>query len=356
MTLPSFTDDPMPSGGRYVLGMERLLKAVQELSLVRDLEGVQQIVRTVARELTGCDGASFVLNEGGTHCYYADEDAIEPLWKGLRFPQEICVSGWVMRHGQPAVIPDIYADPRVPYEAYRPTFVKSMVMVPIRAMAPIGAIGNYWAKAHSPTDTEVRLLQALADATSVAMENVSVYAELEHRVRARTEDLTRAHLEIQQLAVTDELTGLLNRRGFYEAARLALARKVPILLVSIDADGLKGVNDTLGHAVGDTMLADIAETLRTCFRASDIIARMGGDEYCVMMIDPGIDEAALREILLRRIEEANAARPRAYHLAASFGCIAVPDAAPEDLDHWLIEVDRRMYVEKTARKGRVRAV
>jgi diguanylate cyclase (GGDEF)-like protein len=202
----------------------------------------------------------------------------------------------------------------------------------------------------------VRLLQALADATSVAMENVSVYAELEHRVRARTEDLTRAHLEIRQLAVTDELTGLLNRRGFYEAARLALARKVPILLVSIDADGLKGVNDTLGHAVGDTMLADIAETLRTCFRASDIIARMGGDEYCVMMIDPGIDEAALREILLRRIEEANAARPRAYHLAASFGCIAVPDAAPEDLDHWLIEVDRRMYVEKTARKERLRAV
>jgi len=355
MTMPSVTDDSMQPGDRYVVGMERLLKAVQELSLVRELEGVQHIVRTVARELTGCDGATIVLNEGGSHCYYADEDAIAPLWKGLRFPQDICVSGWAMRHRQPVVIPDIYTDPRVPHEAYRPTFVKSMVMVPIRAMAPIGAIGNYWAEVRRPTDTDVRLLQALADATSVAMENVSVYAELEHRVRVRTEELTRAHLEIQQLAVTDELTGLLNRRGFYEAARLALSRKMRVLLVYVDADGLKEVNDKLGHAAGDAMLADIAETLRMSFRASDIIARMGGDEFCVMMVNPSIDEAALREILLQRIEEANAARPRAYHLAASFGCITVPEAVPEDLDRWLVEADRRMYMEKTSRKGRLRA-
>src|SRR5512134_2389917 len=127
---------------RYLRGMERLIEVVQELSLARTLEGVMAIVRSAARELTGADGATFVLRDGDL-CYYADEDAIAPLWKGRRFPMSSCISGWAMLHREPAVIPDIYADPRIPIDAYRPTFVKSRVMVPIRAEEPIGAIGNY---------------------------------------------------------------------------------------------------------------------------------------------------------------------------------------------------------------------
>lgn len=173
----------LPSGqpsDRYVLGMHRLLRAVQELSLARELPEVQRIVRTAARELTGCDGATFVLRDNGM-CHYADEDAIAPLWKGKRFPLEICISGWAMLNRQSAVIPDIYLDPRIPHEAYRPTFVKSLVMVPIRQIDPIGAIGNYWANPHEPTSEEISLLQSLADATSIAMENVRVNEELARR-------------------------------------------------------------------------------------------------------------------------------------------------------------------------------
>ena len=335
---------------RYRIGMERLLKAVQELSLARDLDAVQRIVRSVARELTGADGATFVLNDGGNFCHYADEDAIAPLWKGHRFPQETCISGWVMRNRQPAVIPDIYQDPRIPHAAYRPTFVKSMVMVPIRTIDPVGAIGNYWADEHQPTETDVKLLQALADATSVAMENVSVYAELEDRVRTRTEELVRAHGEIQQRAITDELTGLLNRRGFYEAAQAALGAHLPVLLAYIDADGLKQVNDRLGHAVGDAMLIDLAEVLRSSLRATDIVARMGGDEFCVMMVEPEIDGDALRARLVNRIDSRNATVARDYRLSASVGCIEVGASTTDDLDHWLVEADRRMYAEKAARR------
>jgi len=72
---------------RYLAGMARLLGAVQESSLARDLAAIQRIVRTTARELTGADGATFVLRDNG-YCYYADEDAISPLWKGRRFPIE----------------------------------------------------------------------------------------------------------------------------------------------------------------------------------------------------------------------------------------------------------------------------
>lgn len=208
----------------YQQGLERLVDAVQELSLARDLDAVTAVVRRTARALTGADGATFVLRDGDK-CYYADEDAIEPLWKGQRFPMSICISGWAMLNRSATVIEDIYLDPRIPHEAYRPTFVKSLVMVPIRTREPIGAIGNYWAQTHRATDEEVHLLQALADSASVAMENVQVYSELERRVEERTQQLhaeiferRRAQEEVHRLSQTDELTGLLNRRGFFEQA------------------------------------------------------------------------------------------------------------------------------------------
>lgn len=149
----------------------RLVTLVQELSLARDLPSVMAIVRRGARELSGADGATFVLRDGD-RCFYADEDAIEPLWKGQRFPMSACISGWSMLHREAVAIADIYADPRIPADAYRPTFVKSLVMVPIRQLEPIGAIGTYWASPHAATDAQVRVLSALADSTSIAIENV----------------------------------------------------------------------------------------------------------------------------------------------------------------------------------------
>ncbi len=136
---------PRPSDGYdhrftevdYLRGMERLVHAVQELSLARSLSDIQRIVRTSARELIGCDGTTFVLRDDGI-CYYADEDAIAPLWKGGRFPMTTCISGWVMLNRAAVVIPDIYADARIPHAAYRPTFVHSLVMVPIRTLEPVG--------------------------------------------------------------------------------------------------------------------------------------------------------------------------------------------------------------------------
>jgi signal transduction histidine kinase len=156
---------------------------VRELSHARSLDEIMRIVRTAARELTGADGASFVLRDGDK-CFYADEDAVAPLWKGQRFPMRICVSGWVMLNKAPAVIEDIFVDPRVPADAYRPTFVKSMAMVPIRRDEPLGAIGNYWARTRKPLEQEVEILQALAAVTSVAIENVSLYEQLQGKIRA----------------------------------------------------------------------------------------------------------------------------------------------------------------------------
>jgi two-component system CheB/CheR fusion protein len=160
---------------------QRLIQVVQELSHAHDVASIVEIVRVAARELTGADGATFVLRDDDK-CHYAEENAISPLWKGKRFPMSACISGWVMLNGKPAVIEDIYADPRIPAEAYRPTFVKSLAMVPVRRAAPIAAIGNYWATKRKPTDEEVEVLQALADSTSVAMENAELYAQLQAKI------------------------------------------------------------------------------------------------------------------------------------------------------------------------------
>lgn len=175
---------------------ERLVTAVQELSLARDIDTVMRIVRSAARQLTGSDGATFVLRDNDKS-YYADEDAIGPLWKGKRFPLHTCISGWAMLNKQAVAIEDVYQDNRIPHDAYRPTFVKSLVIVPIRTTEPIGAIGNYWAEEHLATEDEMKLLQSLADITSVTIENITIYNELEQRVKDRTADLEAANKSLE---------------------------------------------------------------------------------------------------------------------------------------------------------------
>jgi hypothetical protein len=169
-----------------------LIDVIQRLSSARDVATVQDIVRRAARRLTDADGATFVLCDAD-RCHYVDEDAIGPLWKGQKFPMSACVSGWAMLNHQTVVIEDVFTDPRVPHDVYRATFVKSMVMVPVRPDDPIGAIGTYWATKRKPTDEEVQLLEALAGTTAVALENVRLIDGLENLVKVRTVELEEAN-------------------------------------------------------------------------------------------------------------------------------------------------------------------
>src|SRR6478752_4720491 len=170
---------------------EVLTRTVTRLSTADSLSRVTEIVASAVRQMLGAEGATFVLREDG-HCFYADEDAIEPLWKGKRFPLESCVSGWAMLHHQPVAIPDIYDDVRVPIDAYRPTFVKSLCMAPIRASDPVGALGAYWSEHHEPTVEEVRMLQVLANSTAVALENLELRSAIMRRSDERDDLAARA--------------------------------------------------------------------------------------------------------------------------------------------------------------------
>jgi PAS domain S-box-containing protein len=180
----------------------RLRESVQLAAVYRDLARsleLSEVTATIcraARELLGADGAAFIIREGD-EVYYADADAIAPLWKGQRFPASACVSGWSIVERQPAVIEDIYEDPRVPVEAYRQTFVNSLLMVPVRAVNPVGAIGAYWAERRRATEDEVRLIQSLASAADLAFANAQLY---EQTKKARLEAEAANRLKDEFLA------------------------------------------------------------------------------------------------------------------------------------------------------------
>jgi len=145
-------------------------EAIEALAGARSLDAVVNVLRAFARRAVGADGIAVVLPDGD-RCHYVAEDSMEPLWEGQYFPASFCVSGWAMRHRQTAVIADVFDDPRVPVDAYRTTFVRSMVMAPIGQAESIAAIGAYWSEAGQPREHEIALLEALARAASLALEN-----------------------------------------------------------------------------------------------------------------------------------------------------------------------------------------
>lgn len=204
--------------------LRQLVQVIQQLTATRDLSTIMAAIRHTARQLVGADGSTFVLKEG-EFSYYADEEAISPLWRGQRFPLNACIAGWVMIHRTPAVIPDVFSDPRIPAEIYRATFVKSLVMLPIHAIAPIGAIGVYWATDYSPTPEEVNLLQTLADAAAIAIQNIHLYKDLEQRVQERTTQLQQLlNFEALLKRITDHVRDSLDERQILQTAVAELAQ------------------------------------------------------------------------------------------------------------------------------------
>jgi len=287
---------PAPTPGE---ALRLLTEAVQRLSLAGAVEEVQGVVRTAARRLTGADGATFVLREGG-NCCYADEDAIEPLWKGKRFPLQACISGWAMLNRQAAVIEDIYSDARIPHEAYRPTFVKSLVMVPIRTLDPVGAIGIYWAHRHHASDDEIGLARALADSTAVALENVRA-AQDNARLAREVQEHARAEEGWRELSHTDALTGLPNLRGWDQRLAATLSPDLePVYVALLDLDDFKAYNDRYGHPAGDEFLRQVAKAWSAQLRPGDMLARLGGEEFAILVNGCDVDAAIAVAQRLRR--------------------------------------------------------
>lgn len=181
--------------------------------------------------------------------------------------------------------------------------------------------------------------------------------ELGHLETALVESGTRVielQGELQRQATLDPLTRLPNRRGFVPMAehRLEVAKRnhQPLALMFVDVDGLKGVNDAQGHAIGDWLIAETAYVLRTTFRASDLIARMGGDEFCILFAagsDAAVEGAARR--LQAAMDHSNRDPERPFRLSLSAGVSRFDPEDPRPLDDLMAAADERMYAKKRAR-------
>ena len=168
----------------------------------------------------------------------------------------------------------------------------------------------------------------------------------------------RMEEEIRSLSLTDELTGLYNRRGFTLLAeqelKLAHRENRSLFLVYCDMDNLKPINDTLGHISGDQALKEISATLKECFRESDILGRMGGDEFVALALDASEGNTG---IIADRIKSALEARNQkdgaTYHLDLSLGILFFDPSVPCTLNELLIQADKLMYEQKQGRKRKL---
>jgi len=134
--------------------------------------------------------------------------------------------------------------------------------------------------------------------------------------------------------------------------RLAQRQGRGLLLVFADLDGLKAINDGLGHEQGDAAIRDFAGVMRGAFRVSDIVARLGGDEFVALAYDASADDAAKVEArVTSALEEFNATSKRAYRLAASVGTTILAPGDALTLEQLVIEADRAMYERKRAKRG-----
>lgn len=231
---------------------ESLIEIADHLAGASTMETISAIITRAVRNLLGADGATFVLRDEDK-CYYFDEDAISPLWKGKRFPVTACVSGLAMTQSETIVIQDIYADPRVPHDAYRPTFVKSMCMVPVRERDPIAAIGAYWARPFKPSPDQLRVLQVLANSAAFTIEN----HELKELVRKRNSQ--KEQFESRQ-------TGL-------EAAFYTLAHdlRTPLAAITLFAENIR---DFAGSALPEKADRCVGSIVKSSLRMSENLGRM----------------------------------------------------------------------------------
>jgi diguanylate cyclase (GGDEF)-like protein len=244
------------------------------------------------------------------------------------------VAGWVAEHGEALLIPDTSKDTRFHpgVDALTGMFTKSIIAVPLKTRDQVyGVIELINRLEETPFDhRDLAVLQTIGDFAALAIERT-------YYLRS-----------VKRLALTDPLTDLPNRRAFEYSLDREIERtrrhKTVFSLLMIDVDRFKAINDGHGHAAGDESLRAVAQLLQTCARKVDFPARIGGDEFALVL--PGGGPDAARQVA-KRIEKTleNRNRRAEIPLSLSIGIRTVDPAHPEVI---LAQADRAMYLAKAS--------
>ena len=224
----------------------------------------------------------------------------------------------------------------------------ALATIVVSAIAIVATSGGNGPFVRERFNESLLLLQAYTGITTLMALTLAA-AVTGHKTAALK--LKKLSLELEQLALTDELTGLRNRRGFLVMAehawRLARRARVPCRLLFIDLDGVKHVNDTQGHQVGDALLIDAGRVLSGVFRETDVIGRIGGDEFAVFELTDKSDEPGNGSGRLQAaIDDFNRNAGQSYRLSMSVGVEDLPASAETSLEALLSRADIAMYGRK----------
>jgi diguanylate cyclase (GGDEF)-like protein len=311
---------------RHARTLDRLLRTQTAIALSDPgLDDVMATVVEQALELTHADGAVVEVPEGDELVYRAVAGAAAPF-AGLRLPLAGSLSGLCLAQIEPLVVVDAERDPRVNADACHRVGARSLVVVPlVHAGEAAGVLKVYSAKRAAVGDDEARVLALLGNVIGTGL------------ARAELHDTLAEH------ASTDALTGLANRRSWDDQLARALAhaaRSSETASIAVcDVDLLKQVNDREGHAAGDALIQDVARCLQRGARAADLLARIGGDEFALLL--PGADRDAAAEVLDRLTAELPRGRSISVGIAEWDG-----RETPAEL---LARADARMYKRKRQR-------
>ena len=196
---------------------------------------------------------------------------------------------------------------------------------------------------------QIRHLEKGDSARQVVVNSRDEIEELAAAFNSLMRLVRKKEKELYHLSVHDNLTGLYNRAYFEaELERRSKGRNFPVSLIVVDVDGLKQVNDTLGHAAGDRLIRSAARVLQKAFRSEDVVARIGGDEFAILL--GGTNKYAAEEALQRvkKVTEAHNNSPGHLPINLSTGTATAQDR--NAVDEALILADKRMYEEKAAKK------
>jgi diguanylate cyclase (GGDEF)-like protein len=255
--------------------------------------------------------------------YWADEQRrlLVPVLARDRWAEQILdsvcafgsgITGWAVEHGEPVRVGRVDLDPRAVQIPGTPDHEpEALVSVPLIARGSVkGALNVYRLGSDVDfSDGELELLSRFGDAAALALDNAEVRLRLEHQ------------------AQTDWLTGLYNHRTFHERLNAELSRAArssqPVSVLMLDLDDFKRVNDVYGHSAGDEVLASVARVLHTVVRVSDVVCRIGGEEFAVIL--PDVDSHGAATVAARIAEQiAQTAFDDAGAVTASMGIAHAP--------------------------------
>jgi diguanylate cyclase (GGDEF)-like protein len=286
---------PVTDGTALVESYRRLADVFHDVLGEQSLDALLDRIADALAELVPHDSLTI---------YEADEPrrALQPVWARDKWADKILadqvpfgvgLTGWGVAHREPVRVNQAHLDPRTATVAGTPeNEPEAMITIPLIARDSIkGALNIYrLGEEASFDDDEFELAKRFGDAAALALDNAQIRARLEHQ------------------AQTDPLTGLYNHRAFHERLRRALANASrsheAVSILMLDIDDFKRVNDIYGHGAGDEILRSLADALKDAVRSSDVVYRLGGEEFAIVIVSRAIENA---EQLAHRLVERVAA-------------------------------------------------